>query len=221
LQGPWPRAGAARVASSALAALSLAGLALTGCGGGSQATAGEPHASFDVKVSGASFPAQQSVAKPEHLQLTVQNAGSHTIPNVAVSVDSLTYASDYPHLAARQRPIWVVEQGPGTAAGKPVETQEVSTPGGGETAYVNTWSLGALAPNSTRTFDWRVVPVKSGTYTIHYTVAAGLGGRARAQLASGGPAAGAFTVKVAGAPALTHVEPKTGKVVPGAYPPTP
>jgi hypothetical protein len=213
-----PRTRAARSASSALALLALAGAVASGCGGGSQATAGEPNASFDVKVSAASFPATQSVAKPERMQLTVQNPGNRTIPNVAITVDSFSYHSNYPGLADPRRPVWVIEQGPGTPASKPVESQEVSVPGAGQTAYVNTWALGPLAANGTRTFAWRVVPIKGGTYTVHYSVAAGLAGRARAQLASGGPASGAFTVKIAGSPAITHVDPKTGKVVPGTYP---
>ena len=60
------------------------------------------------------------------------------------------------------------------------ESQEVSPPGGGETAYVNTWALGPLDAGSTRTFVWQVVPVKAGLHTVHYTVAAGLAGKANA-----------------------------------------
>ncbi len=216
--GASPRTGAARAAPAALAALALAGAALTGCGGGSQATAGEPKATFDVKVSAASFPAAQSVAKPERMQLTVQNAGNRTIPDLAITVDSFGYHSNYPGLADPRRPIWVIEQGPGKPASKSVETQEVSTPGGDQTTYVDTWALGALAANGARTVAWRVVPVKSGTYTVHYSVAAGLAGRSGARLAGGSPATGKFTVAVAPSPAVTHVDPKTGKVVPGVFP---
>jgi hypothetical protein len=201
----------------ALAALGAAGVALAGCGGGSQATAGEPARSFDVKVVGASFPAKQAVAKPARMQLSVTNTGSRTIPNVTVTVDSFNYASNYAGLAADKRPVWVIEQGPGTPAKPPVETQEVSTPGGGQTAYVNTWALGALAPNRTTKFTWRVVPVKSGSYTVSYAFAAGLAGKAKARLASGGPAGGRFPVQIAGAPPITHVDAKTGRVVTGEY----
>jgi hypothetical protein len=211
--GRTPRAARAALASAALAAV---GFALSGCGG-SQATAGEPARSFDVKVSTASFPAKQSIARPERMQLSVANTGSATIPDVAVTVDSFNYSSNYAELAANKRPVWVIEQGPGTPAKSPVETQEVSSPGGGQTAYVNTWALGPLAPNSTRTFSWRVVPVKSGSYTVRYAVTAGLAGKAKARLASGGPATGQFPVKIAGAPAITHVDPRTGKVVTGEY----
>ena len=209
---------AAPRAPLALALLGAAALGVAGCGGGSQATAGEPERSFEVKVTGASFPARQSVAKPATMQLTVQNTGERRIPNLAITVDSFNYTSHYPGLAADKRPVWVIEQGPGTPPKLPVETQEVSTPGGGQTAYVNTWALGALAAHASTTFSWRVVAVKSGTYTVHYTVAAGLGGKA---LASGGPASGHFSVQIAGTPAATHVDPSTGKLVTGAYPPAP
>ncbi len=134
------------------------------------------------------------------MSIEVQNTGEHAIPNVAVTVDSFNYASNYAKLAANKRPIWVIEQGPGTPAKPPVSTQEVSNPGGGQTAYLNTWALGRLAAKKTARFTWRVVAVKSGSYTVHYSVAAGLAGRAKAQLASGGPAAGHFTIQIAGAP---------------------
>ncbi len=101
------------------------------------------------------------------------------------------------------------------------ETQEVSPPGGAQTAYVNTWALGALAPGKTRTFVWQVVPVKAGTYTVHYSVAAGLAGKAKARLASGAPAAGQFAVDIAPAPELTHVNPATGHIEGGEFPATP
>ncbi len=213
--GRGPRA----IARAPLALLPLGAVAaaLAGCGGGSQATAGEPDKSFDVKVVSASFPAAQAVAKPERLQLTVQNTGEAQIPNLAVTVDSFNYTSDFPRLAANKRPVWVIEQGPGSPASPPVETQEVSVPGGAQTSYVNTWAVGALAAHATTTLTWRVVPVKSGSYTVHYVVTAGLAGKAKARLESGGPASGQLAVRIAGSPALTHVNPATGRVVPGPY----
>ncbi len=105
---------------------------------------------------------QQSIARQTRFVLPVRNVGTHTVPNVAVTIDSFDYTSDYPGLAADKRPIWAIEQGPGAIATPPVESQEVSPPGGGQTAYVNTWALGALAPGATRTFVWHVVPVKAG-----------------------------------------------------------
>jgi hypothetical protein len=99
-----------------------------------------------------------------------------------------------------------------------VQTQEVSQPGSGQTAYVNTWALGPLASGEARTFSWHVVPVKPGAHVVHYSVAAGLAGNAQAQ-ASSGALAGEFAVDIAPAPEVTHVDPNTGKVEPGAAPP--
>jgi hypothetical protein len=209
--------------AGALSLLSLAGCALivAGCGGGAAQDAHEASGSFQLQVVHASFPAKQSVAHETALQLQVRNSGSHTVPNVAVTVDSFNYTSDYQELAADKRPIWAIEQGPGAVASPPVQSEEVSTPGGAETAYVNTWALGALAPGRTETFTWRVMPVKPGTHTVTYSVAAGLAGKAKAVLASGGKVQGHFTVAIAPAPPATHVDPNTGRIVPGALPSSP
>ncbi len=196
-------------------------LLVAGCGGGSKATAGEPTGTFTMKVVHASFPTKQSIARPTSFELAVENTGTHTVPTVAVTVDSFDYDSNYAELAAARRPVWVVERGPGAIAKAPVESQEVSLPGGGQTAYVNTWALGALAPGKTRDFTWQVTPVKAGSYTVHYSVAAGLAGNAKARLASGAPVQGQFAVNIRSAPALTHVNPGTGRVETGAFPASP
>lgn len=210
---------AASVRPGALAALALAVPLLAGCGGGSSQNAGEKSATYQVQVVGASFPSKQAVARPTEMTLRVKNTGSATLPNVAVTVDSFNYTSSYPELAADKRPIWAIEQGPGPLARPAVQSQNVSLPGGAETAYVNTWALGPLAAGRTQTFTWKLVPVKPGAHTVTYTIAAGLGGKARAELASGAPVTGRFDVQIAGAPALNHVDPATGKVVVGpAYP---
>lgn len=215
--GTSPRSPAVRAFPPAAGLLALGAVALAGCGGGSEATAGEPKHTYDVKVLAASFPAKQAVAKPQRMILIVQNASATNIPNVTVTVDSFNYRSRYPGLSDNRRPVWVIEKGPGKTATPPVQTQEVSAPGGGQTVYVNTWALGPLAPHGKTTFVWKVVPVKPGSYTVHYAVAAGLAGNAKAQLASGGPATGRLPVTIEPAPPETHVDPNTGEVVPGPY----
>jgi hypothetical protein len=102
-----------------------------------------------------------------------------------------------------------------------VQSQDVSTPGSGQTAYVNTWALGPLAPGQTQTFSWLVVAVKPGAHTVRFAVAAGLAGHARAALSSGGAVQGRFAVDSAPAPPTTHVDPSTGKVLAGAFPASP
>jgi hypothetical protein len=195
--------------------------ALAGGCGSAQQDVHEPTGTYHVKVIEASFPKRQSVARLASFQLRITNEGSGTVPNLAVTVDSFYYTSTYPRLAVRKRPIWVVEVGPGPKSPAPVESQVVSPPGGAQTAYVNTWAFGPLEPGATKTLTWQVVPVKSGRYTVHYKVAAGLAGKAEAQLASGGPVLGQLTADIAPAPAATHVDPRTGEVVAGKYPVVP
>ncbi len=200
----------------------LAALLIAGCGGGSKQNAGEPTGNFPIRVVRASFPLVQAVSKQTVMSITVRNVGSETAPNVALTVNSFSYKSSYPELADPERPTWVIEQGPGPIADPPVETQEVSQPGGAQTAYVHTWAKGPLAPGQFRTFTWHVVPVKTGLQVVRYVVAAGLAGNAKAvRPLTGGPVKGAFLVHIAPAPPATHVDPSTGLVVPGPAPQAP
>ena len=155
-----------------------------GCGSARQ-DVHEKSRTYSVKVLEATFPKRQAVARPASFQLRINNTGTRSVPNLAVTLDSFYYTSSYPLLAARKRPVWVVEVGPGPGSPAPVESQAVSPPGGAQTAYVNTWAFGPLAPGGTQTLTWQVVPVKAGRYTVHYTVAGGLAGKAKARLASG------------------------------------
>ena len=195
-----------------------AALVVSGCGGGTEQSHGEVKRSYDMRIVAATFPAKQSMARPTEMTVRVSNESARTVPNVAISVDSFSYVEKFAELAANKRPIWVVEEGPGTPAKLPVQSQAVSPPGGGQTNYVNTWALGPLKAGASRTFTWRVVPVKAGSHTLHLTVAAGLAGNARAVLSGGGPVSRSFTAEIAPAPPITHVNPSTGKVVPGTFP---
>ena len=117
----------------------------SGCGEATR-NARETSGTYEVEIVKARFPAKQAIARDTKLALVVRNSGTATIPNLAVTLDSLNYASNYPHLSANQRPIWIVNTGPGAVSARPVESEQVNPPGGGETAFVNTWALGALAP---------------------------------------------------------------------------
>jgi len=200
--------------------LALGAVLAAGCGAARQ-DAREAKGEFSVHVLTATFPARQSIAKPAIFELRVENTAKRALPNIAVTLDSFSSASSFPRLASSQRPIWVIEEGPGAQPSTPVESESVSPPGGGQTAYVNTWALGPLAPESTQTFEWHVVPVKSGTYTIHYTIAAGLAGKAKAVSSSGGAVTGALTASIAAKPGARHVNPATGRVEPGESPKQP
>jgi hypothetical protein len=206
--------------------VALAAVLLGGCGGNEQ-THGEPTGSFPVKIVKASFPSLQAVAHNARMSLTVRNTGVNTMPNVAVTVDSFSYTSSYPGLADNQRPVWIVNTGPGAIPKRPVQSVTVDPPGGGQTAFVNTWALGPLRPGRTRTFTWHVTPVKGGVHTITYVVSAGLNGKARAHVSrrsgvvegEGGAPVGHIKVGILGRPPQRYVNPETGKVTHGSYPP--
>ncbi len=202
------------------------GAAIAGCGGSEQ-TAGEPKASFPVQILQASFPRIQAISHSTRLVLRVRNPGPRTIPNIAVTMDSFSYQSNFPGLSDRERPVWIIDEGPGVVRPRQlVQTQTIDPPGGGETAFLNTWSLGALPPGGVRSFVWHVTPVKSGLYTLHYTVAAGLNGNARAHVSrlgalegtAGGPPVGRLLAAIAPRPPRRYVNPVTGRVQLGPYP---
>lgn len=208
---------ASRMSACLLACALLAG----GCGGGTRQDASEPTGTFAMKIVGARFPVAQTIARPTHMVLLVRNVGPRTVPNLAVTIDSFDYTSNYADLAANKRPVWVVERGPGAIAATPVESEQISPPGGGQTAYVNTWAFGPLAPGHTRALAWYVVPVKPGLWKVRYSVAPGLSGKSKARLPSSRLVNGAFLVHIAAAPPLTHVNPDTGRVEVGQFPASP
>jgi hypothetical protein len=196
-----------------------AALLAAGCGGGTRQDAGESARTYRLRLSGVSFQPRQSIAKPAALRISVSNADKRAVPNVAVTIDSFSYVNNYPELAANERPVWVIEQGPGSAPSRPVQSESVNSPGGGQTAYVNTWALGRLAAGATRTFEWKVMPVKAGKHQVRYELAAGLAGKAKAAPPSGGkPLVGVLSADVAPAPPSRHVDPATGRVVAGQFP---
>lgn len=201
--------------------IALAGACVTllaGCGEAQQSRY-EASGSFPVQVSHVSFPAKQAIARTATLTLTIRNVGNKTMPDVAVTMNGLSYRATTPKgLADPNRPTWIVDTGPGPLGKPPVESEEILPPGGGETAFVHTWALGKLAPGASKAFSWTLTPVKPGTDTVHYVVAAGLNGKAKAVLSSGGRPVGRITVHVAPAPPVTHINPETGAVVPGPAP---
>ncbi len=197
-----------------IALLAMAGGApLAGCGQQRQ-DAKEPSGIFKVDVVQASFPASQRIGQAATLRIAVRNAGNRPVPDIAVTVNSFTQPSNRPDLASSQRPVWIVDQGPGPHHPPPIEGPAGNYQGGAVTAYTNTWALGSLAPGQTATFAWRVTPVKPGTHMIRYIVAAGLNGKARARRPGGhGAPQGRFTVVVTTMPRGSHIDPSTGRVV--------
>jgi hypothetical protein len=171
--------------------------AVAGCGGGERQDAHEPSGTYKVEVLKAGFPTKQTLAAPEVMTIVVRNADTRTIPDVALTVDSFATVDQQAGLADPKRPVWVVDHGPE----------------GGDTAYVDTWALGPLRAGQTKTFSWHVTAIKAGTHMVHWRVAAGLNGKAKAELAGGRIPQGNFSVDISGKPAQATVDPATGAVV--------
>jgi hypothetical protein len=172
-------------------------LAAAGCGGGERQDADEPRGTWRVDVVEAEFPEQQRLAKQSEMVISVRNRESRPIPNLAVTVEGFERRSQQPGLADPSRPVWIIDDGPR----------------GGITAYTSTWALGRVPANSSKTFRWRVTPVTPGRHELTYRVAAGLDGKAKARLASGGRPEGRFSVQVSREPSQSRVDPDSGEVI--------
>ena len=172
-------------------------VAVAGCGGGERQDADEPEGQYRVDVVEAKFPTATKLAERSALVISVKNVDTKTIPNIAVTVKSFDQRRDDPNLADPRRPQFIVNR----------------APRGGDTAYVGTSALGPLRPGQTKTFEWSVTAVKSGPYKLNYTVAAGLDGKAKAVLASGGAPKGVFTGEISSKAPKARVSDEDGETV--------
>jgi hypothetical protein len=172
------------------AVLAGAALLVAGCGGGGERQdARDSEATYRVEVVDASFPAKQELAEESELRITVRNDDDRTIPNVVATLEmardgtrtaAFGLRSREPGLSSRSRPVWILEQGPLS----------------GDSAYGNSWALGALPPGREKTFVWNVVAVEPGRYDLHYRLAGSLTGGARLETADGTAPSGDLPVYV-------------------------
>ena len=176
-------------------------IGFAGCGSsGPRQDANEPSGNYKVQIVEAKFPTKQSLAKRSIMSITVKNVDTKTIPNVAVTVKSFDQRKTDPNLADPRRPQFIVN----------------TSPRGGDTAYVGTSALGPLKPGETKTFKWDVTAVVAGHYSLKYAVAAGLNGKARAILQSGGAPTGEFKGTVSSAAPQAHVADDGHTIVTGS-----
>lgn len=194
---------------SALAVVAaVAALGAAGCGGERQ-DANEPSGQFRVSVTGASFPSKQAISQHATMRIEVRNADKRTLPDVAVTVRTRPPSgsgaapvafgeadTSDARLADSATPIWIVDSGPS----------------GGDTTYTNTWAMGSMFPGETKTFEWRLLPVKPGDYTVSYEVSPGLAGKAKP--AHGERTHGSFKVTISDQPVPARVD-DNGNVVRG------
>jgi hypothetical protein len=198
-------------------ATGMAALALTwgvsACGGGERQDVTEPSGDFTVQVAKAKFPKRQQLVETSNLQLKINNVGDQTLPDLAVTIyttpapattsepkggSSFDIRLDQPDLANPNRPVWILEQGypklltPGVTLKKIAKAPAA----GAAAAQTDTFQFGAVRSGEDRDIVWRVTPVRAGNYTVHYEVAAGLQGKAKAVTADGGPATGEFAAEI-------------------------
>ena len=199
-------------------------LLISGCGSDPRQDENEVEADYPVEVTAAEFPTRQRLAQTSDLELAFKNAGDETIPNLSVTIytgeeradGAFNIRSEQQGLADPNRPVWILENDYpkilelGTSAG---DLDEAPT-AGAESASTNTYTFGELPPDETIRTVFRVTPVQGGTYTVHYEVAAGLDGNAKAVTEDGGPIEGEFVATISERPPSTRVT-EDGRIVPG------
>ena len=226
-----------RIGIGVLGVLLAAGVA--SCGGSRQ-DANEPEGDFPVTIVSANFPSKQKLAQNTNLTLAVENSGDKAIPDLAITIfttsnastgestttatgttstgtastseefptaqGSFSVRSEQEGLAIPFRPVWILEEGFPKYVGETASA-------GAEAAQTDTYAFGELNPNQTKRIVWNVTPVQGGTYTVHYRVAAGLQGKAKAVTGDGSVPEGEFVVRIDTTPPQTRVD-DSGKVVP-------
>jgi hypothetical protein len=203
-----------RARGVALAVLAIIGSGASACGDDAERQdADEPAGDFPVEVTSAKFPTDQRLAQTSDLELEIENAGDEDVPDLAVTIftgdqpssGSFSVRSDQPGLADPNRPVWILENGFPKLVTPQVKDLEEAPPAGAEAAQTNTFSFGAVPPGESKDIVWRVTPVQAGTYTVHYELAAGLNGKAKAVTRDGGPVEGEFVVTITDKPPRARV----------------
>jgi hypothetical protein len=194
-------------------ALAFTALSTSACGGGGpRQDESEPAGKFPLEITTSQFPTRQRLAESAMLRLGVENTGERAIPDVAITISidenairPFSVRDPQPNLAAPDRPVWVLEHDYPRLVGEP-------TTAGAKTANEKTFSFGSLEPGKSVEAEWKVTPVRSGTYTLDYQVDAGLTGKAKAVTADGNPPTGSFVVQITAEPPQTRVNDQ-GEVV--------
>jgi len=217
-----------------IALLSL-GAGVAGCGGGQRQDATEPTGQFPVQVTKATFANHQKLAETDYLVLSIKNAGSQTIPDLAVTINTVAEGTpnlkspaystgsgqgsfnirvNEPNLANPFRPVWILEEHyPKLITPKyPLSKIEQAPTAGAAAAQTDTFQFGSVSSGDSKDIAWRVTPVRPGTYTVHYEVAAGLTGKAKAVTPDGSPVKGEFVATISSKPPNSCVT-GSGKVV--------
>jgi hypothetical protein len=187
----------------------LAMAALLAACGESSSDSNQKAGSYQVKVTGASFPPHQFIGQTSLMKIDIRNTGKKTVPGLSVTVKiegkegeaaQIPFAIHLPEpgLANGDRPVWVLAATYPRLAGS-------SAPGGTGTASPNTYAFGEVKPGKTVEAVWKLSAVRAGRYTIAYEVAAGLDAEAKATTSSGVAPGGSFVAEITTALPETEV----------------
>jgi hypothetical protein len=200
LRGTGRHSRQTRLLAIAIGFAALAAAAMLGGCGSSSSADDEPTGTFHVKVTEASFPTEQNLGQTTLLKLAVRNTGKRTVPALTVSFtiagkegvnSSIPFGvrDPQPELAQPERPVWVLAQSYPRLHGS-------SKPGGASTSSPKTFSFGELKPGASTTAVWKLSAVRSGKYTLLYSVNAGLSGKAKAKTDNGVRPGGSFATEI-------------------------
>ena len=203
-------------------AVAAVALGASACGSEPRQDAEEPSGNFPVEVTAAKFATDQRLAQTSDLRLAIENTGDETVPDLAVTIYTgdekasgpFQIRSQQPGLADPNRPVWILENeypkliAPGVGKGD----LDTAPSAGAEAAQTDTFSFGPVEPGESKDIVWRLTPIQAGTYTVHYELAAGLHGEAKAVTKDGGPVEGEFVVTISDKPPRASVS-GSGKVV--------
>ena len=196
---------------------------IAGCGSKERQDENEVEADFPVEVTVAEFAPKQRLAETTDLELAFRNTGDETIPDLALTIytgdqvadGAFNIRSEQEGLADPNRPVWILENDYPKIleTGTTTKDLDAAPTAGAETSSTNTYSFGELEAGDTVHTVFRVTPVVPGTYTVHYELAAGLDGKAKAVTDSGAPVEGEFVATITDKPKATAVD-EQGRVVP-------
>lgn len=200
----------------ALVVAMAASVGVAACGGDDERQdAAEPSGDYPVEITESRFPPRQRLAQTRDLRLAIENVGEETVPDLAVTLWTgdekarlpFSIRSDQPGLTDPTRPVWILEnQYPKLLdAGVSPRDLDDEPSAGAEAAQTDTFSFGPLPPGESKDMVWRVTPVMAGTFTVHYEIAAGLQGNAKAVTADGNPVEGRFVVTISDRPPRARV----------------
>jgi hypothetical protein len=200
--------------ATGVAAMAVGAL-LAACGGTSS-DANQPAGTYDVRVTEATFPTEQRLGQTSLLRLGIRNTGKKTVPALSVTISvagkqgqtsSLPFGvrDEQVGIAQPDRPVWVLAQTYPRLAGS-------EEPGGATTSNRKTFDFGPLKPGQTTAAIWKLSAVKSGQFTLLYSVDAGLSGTAKAQTKGGVAPGGSFVTDISAVPPDTEVT-DSGEVI--------